>query len=64
MHALEHHCCNPTDRIEHHHHAGNHPHPHHEEYAMVYSDPIEDKLDQIESAIAQKHPEVGNLRGN
>ncbi len=62
MHALEHHCCNPTDRIEHHHHAGNHPHPHHEEYAMVYSDPIEDKLDQIESVIAQKHPEIGNLR--
>ena len=47
MHAVEHHKDKGSDRIEHHHEAGKHVHNHHEEYAVVYSDDIEDKIDMI-----------------
>ncbi len=62
MHALEHHRCHPLDRIEHHHHAGNHPHPHHEEFAMVYSDEIEDKIDELIHRISAACPNLQNPR--
>lgn len=62
MHAAAHHAENSNDRIEHHHSAGAHIHSHHDEYAMVYSDELEDKIDKISELLHVKYPEIENLR--
>lgn len=62
MHAVAHHYDKPLAAAEHHHTAGSHIHSHHDEYVMVYSDDIEDKIDIIESLLAKKYPELENLR--
>lgn len=58
MHAVAHHRDKKNDeKLEHHHQAAResrHIHKHHEEYAVVYSDEIEDRIDEVE-AIWQKH---------
>lgn len=48
-----------------HHHPGMtsaHQHNHHDEYAMVYEDYIEDKIDIIMDALNNKYPELPNKR--
>ncbi len=62
MHAVAHHQTKAWDRLEHHHTAGSHEHSHHEEFAMVYSDDIEDKIDKISELIGIKYPELKNQR--
>lgn len=63
MHAVIHHSDSSIkDHIEHHHKWGSHVHPHHEEYAMVYSDGIEDKIDIIISLLKKNYPNLTNYR--
>jgi len=62
MHAVEHHKDKIVDRIEHHHEAGRHIHNHHEEFAIVYSDDIEDKIDLITERLKVKYPDMKNYR--
>lgn len=67
MHAVVHH----HDRKEftpiiHHHEelerSSTHAHDHHREFAMVYSDEIEDKIDIIKEALKKKYPDMFNHR--
>ncbi len=65
LHAAAHHkgCCTPENLI--HEHRGRqqgHIHDHHQEYAMVYSDLLEDKIDEIIPHLQQKYPGLGNYR--
>lgn len=49
----------------HNHHRGKrscHCHDHHQEYVMVYSDQIEDKIDRIVEALQQQYPGLKNYR--
>ncbi len=62
MHAVSHHHDKPLAMAEHHHTAGSHIHSHHDEYVMVYSDDIEDKIDILEAMLRKKCPELENLR--
>lgn len=62
MHAVAHHHDKVFDRFEHHHQSGEHEHSHHDEYAMVYSDEIEDKIDKISELLETKYPEIKNSR--
>ncbi|MBR5155850.1 MAG: ferrous iron transport protein B [Clostridia bacterium] len=62
MHAVAHHQNKTSDRFEHHHTAGSHEHSHHDEYAMVYSDDIEDKIDKISELLSVKYPNLKNYR--
>lgn len=41
---------------------GRHQHNHHHEYAMVYSDQIEDKIDLIMPKLHELYPQLDNLR--
>ena len=54
------------EKIIHHHdpEASSHKdaEEHHKRYAMVYSDEIEDKIDEISERLSAAYPEVGNLR--
>ena len=58
MHAVAHHRDKKNDeKLEHHHQTAaqsRHIHKHHEEYTVVYSDEIEDRIDEV-GAIWQKH---------
>lgn len=64
LHAAAHHkdCANPECLIHHHNDISRHPHNHHAEYAMVYSDEIEDKIDVIISELAKRYPDMPNKR--
>ena len=65
MHAVVHHCDKKEpDKLIHHHHKekSGHSHNHHSEYAMVYSDEIEDKIDIIINTLMAKYPEIENQR--
>lgn len=62
IHAVSHHNDKPLAAAEHHHTAGTHIHSHHDEYVMVYSDEIEDKIDILEAMLSKKYPELENLR--
>ena len=63
MHAVLHHVqSSKADPIEHHHAGGKHIHNHHAEYAMVYSDDIEDKIDILSSRLKEKYPDFVNIR--
>ena len=48
--------------IHHHSDKSKHKHNHHSEYAMVYSDGIEDKIDMIIEQFRKKYPEMENMR--
>ncbi len=51
------------DRLQHNHgEATAHRHNHHQEYAMVYSDTIEDKIDRIIEELQQRYPNLFNYR--
>jgi ferrous iron transport protein B len=52
------------EKIIHHHPnmQGKHKHNHHREYAMVYSDEIEDKIDGVIEILQKEYPSISNYR--
>ena len=64
LHAAAHHkdCKDPDSLIHHHKICSRHQHDHHSEYAMVYSDAIEDKIDLIIPELKRRYPELPNYR--
>lgn len=64
IHAAEHHkdSSRPELLIHNHQDTTRHQHNHHEDYAMVYSDEIEDKIDQIKEALKAKYSDITNHR--
>lgn len=64
LHAAAHHkdCTDLGCLIHHHKYMSKHQHDHHSEYAMVYSDTIEDKIDLIIAELKKKYPDLPNYR--
>ena len=62
MHAVAHHKDQTVGRVEHHHHKGSHVHDHHKEYTVVYSDDIEDRIDEIQQALVKRYPDIDRIR--
>lgn len=67
MHAVAHHMGNDEPVVLIHDHdeleeQSQHPHDHHDEFAMVYSDLIEDKIDAIIDVLQQRYPDLSNYR--
>lgn len=65
MHAVSHHADHAIQNpLIHHHHdkQSRHEHNHHTEYAMVYSDALEDKIDVIMDALVCSYPTLENPR--
>ena len=64
MHAAEHHRdqTHPDRLIHEHTEVTQHAHNHHSEYTMVYSDAIEDKIDQIIPELQRRYPDLKNYR--
>ena len=64
MHAAAHHKdhTETSTPIHHHPEQTRHRHDHHDEYVMVYSDEIEDKIDLLMDALEKRYPELDNLR--
>ncbi len=64
MHAVIHHrdSSEKTPMIHHHPESTGHMHDHHSEFAMVYSDDIEDNIDLAKEALKARYPELSNHR--
>ncbi len=64
MHAVAHHndYANQGPFIHHHADKTGHRHDHHNEYAMVYSDAIEDKIDVVMELFRKEYPDMENPR--
>ncbi len=64
LHAAAHHKDKsmPDQLIHQHKNEAHHMHDHHMEYAMVYSDTIEDKIDRIISILQETYPGLVNYR--
>lgn len=64
LHAAIHHRGHKTCEglVHDHTYVSKHRHNHHDEYAMVYSDEIEDKLDKIIPVLKEKYPDIVNER--
>ncbi len=65
MHAVAHHSQYTKQGPFIHHHTGkssSHVHNHHDEYAMVYEDEIEDKIDTIILRLKERYPDLSNYR--
>ena len=64
LHAAVHHKDSegPDAIIHDHKTIPRHEHDHHREFAMVYSDEIEDKIDEVIAALDKKYPETPNKR--
>ncbi|WP_343209949.1 ferrous iron transport protein B [Anaerolentibacter hominis] len=67
MHAVAHHQDGKLDEVIEHHHPdkernSRHRHHHHEELAVVYSDAIEDKIDQISERLLKHKPDLPHVR--
>lgn len=64
MHAVAHHkeYAKQGPFIHHHAEKTGHKHNHHSEYAMVYDDVIEDKIDAIIEQFRSSEPEMNNMR--
>lgn len=64
LHAAAHHKdhTGPDSLVHQHKQTGAHPHDHHREFAMVYSDEIEDRIDQLIPALEEKYPGLTNPR--
>ncbi|HIY19440.1 MAG TPA: ferrous iron transport protein B [Candidatus Blautia avistercoris] len=64
LHAAAHHKDRPRqDQLIHQHtYQSLHRHNHHQEYAMVYSDKLEDKIDLIMDKLEEKYPGHSNYR--
>ena len=64
LHAAAHHrqSASPDVLIHEHKEISRHRHDHHSEYAMVYSDDIEDRIDKIIPELKRLYPGLDNLR--
>lgn len=70
MHAVKHHKGKTIEKLEHEHNLehnfkgthGSHKHNHHDEYVVVYSDEIEDKIDIITELLEIQYPDMKNYR--
>ena len=64
LHAAAHHkdSTGPDPLIHQHKTQSHHQHDHHAEYTMVYSDAIEDKIDQIIPELQHRYPGLTNYR--
>ncbi len=64
LHAAAHHRdhTGPDSLVHQHQQVGSHPHDHHQEYAMVYSDEIEDEIDRLIPALEERYPGLSDLR--
>ncbi|HIT32898.1 MAG TPA: ferrous iron transport protein B [Candidatus Enterenecus stercoripullorum] len=64
LHAAIHHkgATGPDKLIHDHKYTSQHPHDHHAEYTMVYSDEIEGKIDQIIAELKRRYPALKNDR--
>ena len=64
IHAAVHHkdATGPDRLIHEHKDVSRHAHDHHSEYTMVYSDDIEDMIDETEAALLNKYPQIENVR--
>ena len=64
LHAAAHHRdhTGPDSLVHQHQQVGSHPHDHHQEYAMVYSDEIEDEIDQLIPALEERYPGLSDPR--
>ncbi len=64
IHAAVHHkdATGPDRLIHEHKDVSRHAHDHHSEYTMVYSDDIEDMIDETEAALLGKYPQIENVR--
>lgn len=64
LHAAVHHkgATKPDCLIHNHKSSSNHVHNHHSEFAMVYSDNIEDKIDCIIPELEKRYPDFVNYR--
>ena len=64
LHAVAHHKDYMRQGPLIHHHSDNtgHVHNHHSEYAMVYHDDIEDRIDQVIDALEKHYPQLENKR--
>ncbi len=68
MHTIAHHRDkNMGENLEHHHgkyenKSITHKHQHHNEYTIVYSDEIEDKIDEVSEILNKNYPDIKNLR--
>jgi len=64
IHAAAHHKgVQGPDKLQHNHpETTGHKHNHHEEYVMVYSDLIEDKIDRIIDVLKRDYPQLKNYR--
>ena len=66
MHAVAHHQDREIQDPLIHHHPGegpsHHVHDHHKEYAMVYSDEIEDRIDAVMAEMKKTYPDLENPR--
>ena len=64
LHAAVHHKGHtaPDTLVHEHTSVSHHRHDHHKEYAMVYSDEMEDKIDAVIAALDKKYPDLVNKR--
>lgn len=67
LHAAVHHRnASKPDILIHNHHERSHPskhiHDHHKDYAMVYSDVMEDKIDAVMHCMEKRYPGLENYR--
>ncbi len=64
LHAAAHHkdSTGPDTLVHQHKTPSHHQHDHHTEYTMVYSDTIEDKIDQIIPELQHRYPDLTNYR--
>ncbi len=67
MHTVAHHQeKSKQENLEHHHYhhgrGGHHKHSHHKEYAVVYNDVIEDKIDQVIARVKESEQPCSNYR--
>ena len=64
LHAATHHRgqTHPDELVHDHAYVSHHQHDHHKDYTMVYSDALEDKIDQLILALRERYPELENYR--
>ena len=64
LHAAVHHRghVRPDRLIHNHSDETKHRHNHHDEFAMVYSDALEDKIDAVRSMLHERYPDIYNHR--
>ena len=64
LHAAVHHkdATGPDKLVHQHRETSQHQHDHHSEYTMVYSDEIEDKIDQLIPELRRRYSDMKNYR--